>query len=208
VQTGYGRTGRFWGYQHFGIRPDIIVTAKGLASGFPLSGIAASGEIMAKGWTGSQGGTYGGNAVACAAALATLDVIQEEGLVENARMRGAELMDRLRKVAADHPVIGDVRGLGLMIGSEFTSPEGQPDPAAAPRRAEGRRRARAAPTHMRRLEPGRTHDPGSRCQRRADRRGYGDLGRRGTCDTGHLRRSSFLEPPLNVDHGTRVSYSH
>ena len=131
VQTGYGRTGRFWGYQHFGIRPDIIVTAKGLASGFPLSGIAASGEIMAKGWTGSQGGTYGGNAVACAAALATLDVIQEEGLVENARMRGAELMDRLRKVAADHPVIGDVRGLGLMIGSEFTSPEGQPDPAAA-----------------------------------------------------------------------------
>jgi 4-aminobutyrate aminotransferase len=131
VQTGYGRTGRFWGYQHFGIRPDIIVTAKGLASGFPLSGIAASGEIMAKGWTGSQGGTYGGNAVACAAALATLDVIQEEGLVENARVRGAQLMDGLRKVAADHPVIGDVRGLGLMIGSEFTSPEGQPDPAAA-----------------------------------------------------------------------------
>ena len=61
---------------------------------------------MAKSWTGSQDGTYGGNAVACAAALATLDVIQEEGLVENARMRGAELMDRLRKVAADHPVIG------------------------------------------------------------------------------------------------------
>jgi 4-aminobutyrate aminotransferase len=64
-----------------------------LASGFPLSGIAASGEIMAKSWTGSQGGTYGGNAVACAAALATLDVIQEEGLVENARVRGSELMD-------------------------------------------------------------------------------------------------------------------
>jgi 4-aminobutyrate aminotransferase len=76
------------------------VTAKGLASGFPLSGIAASGEIMAKGWTGSQDGTYGGNAVACAAALATLDVIQEEGLVENARVRGSELMDsygRLRQ---------------------------------------------------------------------------------------------------------------
>jgi hypothetical protein len=73
--------------------PDIIVTAKGLASGFPLSGIAASGEILAKGWTGSQGGTYGGNAVACAAALATLDVIQEEGLVENARVRGSELME-------------------------------------------------------------------------------------------------------------------
>ena len=131
VQTGYGRTGRFWGHEHFGARPDIIVTAKGLASGFPLSGIAASSEIMARGWTGSQGGTYGGNAVACAAALATLDVIEEEGLVENARVRGAELQDGLRKVAANNPVIGDVRGLGLMSGSEFSTPEGQPNPAAA-----------------------------------------------------------------------------
>ena len=131
VQTGYGRTGLFWGYEHFGVRPDIIVTAKGLASGFPLSGIAASSEIMARGWTGSQGGTYGGNAVACAAAIATLDVIQEEGLVENARVRGAELQDKLRKVAADNPVIGDVRGLGLMVGCEFSTPEGQPNPAMA-----------------------------------------------------------------------------
>ena len=131
VQTGYGRTGRFWGHQHFGVPPDILVTAKGLASGFPLSGIAASGELMAKGWTGSQGGTYGGNAVACAAALATLDVIQQEGLVDNARVRGAQLQDGLRKVAADHAVIGDVRGLGLMVGSEFTGADGQPDTATA-----------------------------------------------------------------------------
>ena len=131
VQTGYGRTGRFWGHEHFGVRPDIIVTAKGLASGFPLSGIAASSEIMARGWTGSQGGTYGGNAVACAAALATLDVIEEEGLVENARVRGAELQDKLRKVAADNPVIGDVRGLGLMVGCEFSTREGRADPATA-----------------------------------------------------------------------------
>src|ERR671929_926419 len=107
IQTGYGRTGRFWGHQHFNVRPDIIVTAKGLASGFPLSGIAAPRELMVKGWTGSQGGTYGGNAVACAAALATLDVIRDEGLVENARVRGAQLKDGLRKVAADHPAIGD-----------------------------------------------------------------------------------------------------
>jgi 4-aminobutyrate aminotransferase len=133
VQTGYGRTGKFWGHEHFGIRPDIIVTAKGLASGFPLSGIAASREVMVKGWTGSQGGTYGGNAVACAAALATLDVIRDEGLVDNARLRGAELQDGLRKVAADHPVIGDVRGLGLMVGSEFTAADGRPEPATAQR---------------------------------------------------------------------------
>jgi 4-aminobutyrate aminotransferase len=131
IQTGYGRTGRFWGHEHFGVRPDILVTAKGLASGFPLSAIAASRELMAKGWTGSQGGTYGGNAVACAAALATLDVVQEEGLVDNARAMGAQLQDGLRKVAADSPAIGDVRGLGLMVGSEFTTPDGRPDPAAA-----------------------------------------------------------------------------
>jgi 4-aminobutyrate aminotransferase len=133
IQTGYGRTGRFWGHQHFGIRPDILVTAKGLASGFPLSGIAAPRELMARGWTGSQGGTYGGNAVACAAALATLDVIQEERLVDNARDRGAQLKEGLRKVAADHGAIGDVRGLGLMVGSEFTTPDGRPDPATARR---------------------------------------------------------------------------
>jgi 4-aminobutyrate aminotransferase len=141
IQTGYGRTGRFWGYEHFGVRPDIIVTAKGLASGFPLSGIAAPKALMVKGWTGSQGGTYGGNAVACAAALATLDVIQDEGLVENARSRGAQLQDGLRKVAADNPVIGDVRGLGLMVGSDFTSKDGQPDTDTAQRaqRAAGER---------------------------------------------------------------------
>jgi 4-aminobutyrate aminotransferase len=131
IQTGYGRTGTFWGHQHFDVRPDIIVTAKGLASGFPLSGIAAPRELMVKGWTGSQGGTYGGNAVACAAALATLDVIREEGLVENARLMGAHLQDALRKIAADNAVIGDVRGLGLMVGNEFTTPDGRPDTETA-----------------------------------------------------------------------------
>jgi 4-aminobutyrate aminotransferase len=133
VQTGYGRTGRFWGNEHFGVRPDVIVTAKGLASGFPLSGIAAPKDLMVKGWTGSQGGTYGGNAVACAAAIATLDVIRDEGLVDNARVRGAQLQDGLRKIAADNPAIGDVRGLGLMVGSEFTTPDGEPDTATAQR---------------------------------------------------------------------------
>jgi 4-aminobutyrate aminotransferase len=133
IQTGYGRTGRFWGHEHFGIRPDVLVTAKGLASGFPLSGIAAPRGLMAKGWTGSQGGTYGGNAVACAAALATLEVIREENLVENARVKGAQLQDGLRKVAADNPTIGDVRGLGLMVGSEFTTSDGRPDTATAAR---------------------------------------------------------------------------
>jgi 4-aminobutyrate aminotransferase len=133
VQTGFGRTGRFWGHDHFGVVPDVVITAKGLASGFPLSAIAASKDLMSRAWPGSQGGTYGGNAVACAAALATLDVIEDEGLVANAAARGAELADGLREVAAGGVGIGDVRGLGLMLGSEFVGPDGDPDPAAAAR---------------------------------------------------------------------------
>jgi 4-aminobutyrate aminotransferase len=134
VQTGFGRTGKFWGHQHVeGLAPDILITAKGLASGFPLSGIAAREELMAKAWPGSQGGTYGGNAVACAAALATLDVIEGEGLVANAAEQGLRLRDGLQKVAADQPGIADVRGLGLMVGNEFCTPDGAPDTAAATR---------------------------------------------------------------------------
>jgi len=133
VQTGFGRTGLFWGHQHAGITPDVIVTAKGLASCLPLSAIAAPRELMAKAWPGSQGGTYGGNAVSCAAALATLEVIADEKLVDNAAEQGRRLADGLREVAADHPVIGDVRGLGLMQAAEFTRPDGAPDPATAAR---------------------------------------------------------------------------
>jgi 4-aminobutyrate aminotransferase len=132
VQSGVGRTGRFWAHEYAeGLRPDIVITAKGLASGFPLSAIAASEELMSKAWPGSQGGTYGGNAVACAAALATLDVIRDENLVENAATQGARLIEGLRKVAADHPQIVDVRGLGLMIGNEFRTPDGGPDTETA-----------------------------------------------------------------------------
>jgi 4-aminobutyrate aminotransferase len=131
VQTGFGRTGEFWGHDHFGSRPDIIMTAKGLASGFPLSAIAASEALMSKAWPGSQGGTYGANAVACAAALATLDVIEEEGLVKNAAERGAELRSALEQVASKHEAITDVRGLGLMLGNEFRTPDGEPDGATA-----------------------------------------------------------------------------
>ncbi|HLT61206.1 MAG TPA: aspartate aminotransferase family protein [Microlunatus sp.] len=131
IQTGFGRTGRFWGGDHFGIRPDVLVTAKGLASGFPLSAMAAPAELMERAWPGSQGGTYGANAVACAAALATLNVIESEGLVHNAAERGRQLTGALSAVAADHDRITDVRGLGLMIGNEFRDAEGRPDGATA-----------------------------------------------------------------------------
>ncbi|UPK75911.1 aspartate aminotransferase family protein [Nocardioidaceae bacterium SCSIO 66511] len=131
VQTGWGRTGKFWGHDHFGVQPDVLVTAKGIASGFPLSAIAASEELMAKAWPGSQGGTYGANAVACAAALATLDVIEDEKLVQNAADRGDDLRSALSGVAAKHDQITDVRGLGLMVGNEFRDADGNPDGATA-----------------------------------------------------------------------------
>jgi 4-aminobutyrate aminotransferase len=131
IQTGWGRTGEFWGGDHFDVVPDIIATAKGIASGFPLSAIAARGDLMNKAWPGSQGGTYGANAVACAAALATLDVIADEKLVQNAATQGAALRAALRQVADRHPRITDVRGLGLMLGNEFRDADGTPDGATA-----------------------------------------------------------------------------
>jgi 4-aminobutyrate aminotransferase len=130
VQTGFGRTGRQFCFEDAGIEPDIIIMAKGLGSGMPISGIAASNALMKKWVTGSHGGTYGGgNAVVMAAALATLEALHEEGLIDNAAVRGAELMDGLRALQAQFPVLGDVRGRGLMIGLEFTGADGQPDKA-------------------------------------------------------------------------------
>jgi 4-aminobutyrate aminotransferase len=131
VQAGVGRTGKFWGHDWAGITPDVIITAKGLASGFPISGIAASTELMGKAWPGSQGGTYGGNAVAAAAGVATLAVIERENLVTNALVRGDELRAGLESLKGDFASIGDVRGRGLMQSVEFTAADGTPDAAAA-----------------------------------------------------------------------------
>lgn len=131
VQAGVGRTGKFWGHDWAGITPDVVITAKGLASGFPISGIAASTELMGKAWPGSQGGTYGGNAVAAAAGVATLGVIERENLVTNALVRGDELRAGLESLKGDFASIGDVRGRGLMQSVEFTAADGTPDAAAA-----------------------------------------------------------------------------
>ena len=137
VQTGFGRTGELFAVRHWDVDPDIVVMAKGIASGMPLSGILAKTELMERLPPGSHGGTYGGNAVSCAAALATLDVIEDEGLVANARERGAQLLDGLRRLATSHSSIGDVRGLGLMVALEFVQPgvgDGRtPDPALTKR---------------------------------------------------------------------------
>lgn len=124
VQSGFGRTGKWFGHQHWNVTPDIMVMAKGLASGFPLSGIAASKEIMSKWAPGSHGGTYGGNAVACAAGAATIRAMKEEGMIENAAKMGPVLLGGLKDVQEEFPIIGDVRGLGLMAATEFTHPSG------------------------------------------------------------------------------------
>ena len=131
VQSGFGRTGKWFALEHFGIQPDIIVMAKGMASGFPLSGIAARSELMNKWIPGSHGGTYGGNAVSCAAAAATIRVMCEEKLVENSAFMGKKLLERLQSIQEQFSVIGDVRGLGLMVATEFTTPSGEPDKQTA-----------------------------------------------------------------------------
>jgi len=122
VQTGYGRTGRFFAVEHWDVEPDIVVMAKGIASGLPLSGLLAKRELIEAWPPGSHGGTYGGNVVSCAAANATLDVIEDEHLVENAAARGTQFLAGLQGLARKHPAIGDVRGLGLMLALEFIQP--------------------------------------------------------------------------------------
>lgn len=124
VQSGFGRTGKWFGHEHWGITPDIMVMAKGLASGFPLSSIASRKEIMAKWAPGSHGGTYGGNAVACAAGAATIRAMKEDELVENTAKMGPVLLGGLKDIQEEFPMIGDVRGLGLMAATEFTHPSG------------------------------------------------------------------------------------
>jgi 4-aminobutyrate aminotransferase len=123
VQTGFGRTGEMFAVDHWGVEPDILVMAKGIASGLPLSGILARSELMAHWKPGTHGGTYGGNVVSCAAANATLDVIADEGLVANARARGDQFLAGLREVTARHRSVGDTRGLGLMLAMEFVKPD-------------------------------------------------------------------------------------
>lgn len=128
VQSGFGRTGKWFALEHFDVVPDIITAAKGIASGLPLSGVFSRLDLMKKWDVGSHGGTYGGNAVACAAGVATIRAMREENMLENASERGVQLMTGLRKLQEEYSQIGDVRGKGLMIGTEFML-DGRPDKA-------------------------------------------------------------------------------
>jgi len=117
VQSGMGRTGKWWAIEHFGVEPDMLTTAKGIASGMPLGACVARKSVMDWG-KGTHGNTYGGNPIACAASLATIDLIQNEYL-ENATRMGQYTMDALEEIMHRHPSIGHIRGKGLMIGVEF-----------------------------------------------------------------------------------------
>ena len=128
VQSGFGRSGSMFAIEASEIVPDIVVMAKGIASGFPISAIGASAEIMGRWPKGAHGGTYGGNPIGCAAALATIDVLTAPGFMDNVNARGEQLRTGLRALAVQHPTIGDVRGPGLMVGCEFFDASGQPDP--------------------------------------------------------------------------------
>lgn len=124
IQSGFGRTGAMFAIEHSGVRPDVMTFAKGIANGFPLSGIVANGSIMNKMGSGMQGGTYSGNAVACAAGLAVHKVFKEEDIIQNVKLRSAELFNMLSGLKQSQEgmkLIADVRGLGLMVGVEFKS---------------------------------------------------------------------------------------
>jgi 4-aminobutyrate aminotransferase len=126
VQSGMGRTGKWWAIEHFGVEPDIVASAKGIASGMPLGAMIARKSIMT--WNkGAHGNTYGGNPVACAASLATIDLI-ENGYMENAIEMGEYMRDALEEIRMRHPSIGDVRGLGLMIGVDFVKDQSTREP--------------------------------------------------------------------------------
>lgn len=122
IQTGFGRTGDWFAANRFGVTPDIMAIAKGIASGLPLSATVASKELMEQWTIGSHSTTFGGNPVACAAACVTIDVLKDENLIKNSRVLGAYALEKLGELKENHPVIGNVRGIGLMLGIEIIHP--------------------------------------------------------------------------------------
>ena len=130
VQSGFGRTGELFAIEHFGVTPDIMVLAKGIADGFPLSATIARPEIADALRPGEHLSTFGGNPISCAAGLANIDVMLDERLPEEAARKGARTLGQLEALARRHELIGDVRGLGLMLGVELVTDRETKEPAA------------------------------------------------------------------------------
>ncbi len=129
IQSGFGRTGKMFAIEHSGVIPDLITVAKSIAGGLPLSGVIGRADVMDAPDPGGLGGTYAGNPLACAAALAVLDIFEQENLLVRAEQLGTRLLERLSMLQNEHPEIGDVRGLGSMIGLEFVHDRESKDPA-------------------------------------------------------------------------------
>jgi acetylornithine/LysW-gamma-L-lysine aminotransferase len=124
IQTGFGRTGRWFGFEHHGLQPDMICLAKGLGAGFPMGAIAYTGSVQEKLYVGAHGSTFGGNPLACAAGLAALQTYQAEGLVERAATMGELFLRRLRQALAAIALVREVRGIGLMLAVELRQKAG------------------------------------------------------------------------------------
>jgi 4-aminobutyrate aminotransferase/4-aminobutyrate aminotransferase/(S)-3-amino-2-methylpropionate transaminase len=129
IQTGIGRTGKMFAVEHYGVMPDIITLAKGLGGGLPISAVIGRAEVMDAADPGGLGGTFAGNPISCAAALAVLDVIEEEELLERSERLGARMKARMQEIARRYPAIGEVRGLGLMLALEFFHDRERREPA-------------------------------------------------------------------------------
>jgi len=129
IQTGFGRTGKFFAVEHSGAQPDLVTVAKSLAAGFPLSGVVGRAEVMDAPDPGGLGGTYGGNPVACAAGVAVMDVMRDEKLPDRAARIGSVLEERMQTWAAEHEIVGDVRVVGAMAGMELVRDRGTKEPA-------------------------------------------------------------------------------
>jgi 4-aminobutyrate aminotransferase / (S)-3-amino-2-methylpropionate transaminase / 5-aminovalerate transaminase len=129
IQTGFGRTGKFFATEHSGVEPDLITVAKSLAAGFPLSGVVGRAEVMDAPDPGGLGGTYAGNPIACAAGLAVMDIMRDEKLAERAARIGSVVEERMQSWARDHELIGDVRAVGAMVGMELVRSRKTKEPA-------------------------------------------------------------------------------
>jgi 4-aminobutyrate aminotransferase/(S)-3-amino-2-methylpropionate transaminase len=129
IQTGFGRTGKFFAVEHSGAQPDLMAVAKSLAAGFPLSGVVGKADVMDAPDPGGLGGTYGGNPVACAAGLAVMDIMRDEKLSERAARIGSVVEERMRTWASENELVGDVRGLGAMMGMELVRDRKTKEPA-------------------------------------------------------------------------------
>ena len=129
IQTGFGRTGKLFAVEHSGVEPDLMAVAKSLAAGFPLSAVVGKASVMDAPDPGGLGGTYGGNPVACAAGIAVMDVMRDEKLPERAARIGSVVEERMRTWAGDHDIVGDVRGLGAMMGMELVRDRKTKEPA-------------------------------------------------------------------------------